>query len=68
MTREEQKHVFEKFYRVPTGDQHDVKGFGIGLNYVRKMVKQHHGKIQLKSEPKSGSTFRIFFPKTKNGK
>lgn len=68
MTREEQKHVFEKFYRVPTGDQHDVKGFGIGLNYVRKMVKQHHGKIQLKSEPKSGSTFRIFYPKTKNGK
>jgi len=67
MSREEQKHVFEKFYRVPTGDQHDVKGFGIGLNYVRKMVKQHGGKIQLKSEPKSGSTFRIYFPPYKNG-
>ena len=63
MSREEQRHVFEKFYRVPTGDQHDVKGFGIGLNYVRKMIKQHGGKIQLKSEPKSGSTFRIYFPK-----
>ena len=68
MSREEQKHVFEKFYRVPTGDQHDVKGFGIGLNYVLKMVKQHNGRIQLRSEPKSGSTFRIFFPKYKNGK
>lgn len=64
MSREEQKHVFEKFYRVPTGDTHDVKGFGIGLNYVRKMVKQHHGKIQLKSEPKSGTTFRIYFQNT----
>lgn len=62
MSREEQKHVFEKFYRVPTGDRHDVKGFGIGLNYVRRMVKQHHGKIQLKSQPKSGSTFRIYLP------
>ena len=67
MNREQQKHVFEKFYRVPTGDQHDVKGFGIGLNYVMKMVKKHHGKIQLKSELKSGSTFRIYFPKVKNG-
>lgn len=68
MSREEQKHVFEKFYRVPTGDKHDVKGFGIGLNYVLKMVKRHHGKIQLRSELKSGSTFRIYLPKYKNGK
>jgi len=66
MSREQQRHVFEKFYRVPTGDQHDVKGFGIGLNYVLKMVKQHHGRIQLRSEPKAGSTFRIFLPKMKN--
>jgi two-component system phosphate regulon sensor histidine kinase PhoR len=65
MSREDQKHVFEKFYRVPKGDQHDVKGFGIGLNYVLKMVKKHHGKIQLKSEPNRGSTFRLFFPKSK---
>jgi two-component system phosphate regulon sensor histidine kinase PhoR len=62
MNRKQQKHVFENFYRVPTNDRHDVKGFGIGLNYVMKMVKKHHGKIQLKSELKSGSTFRIYFP------
>ncbi len=66
MSREEQKHVFEKFYRVPTGDHHNVKGFGIGLNYVRRVIKQHHGKIQLKSQPKSGSTFRIYFPTYKH--
>ncbi|MAY83621.1 MAG: two-component sensor histidine kinase [Flavobacteriales bacterium] len=65
MSREQQRHVFEKFYRVPTGDQHDVKGFGIGLNYVLKMVKQHNGRIQLRSEPKAGSTFKIFLPKLK---
>ena len=68
MTREQQKHVFENFYRVPTNDRHDVKGFGIGLHYVMKMVKKHKGKIQLKSEIDTGSTFRIYLPKLKNGK
>ena len=68
MTREQQKHVFENFYRVPTNDRHDVKGFGIGLNYVMKMVKKHHGKIQLKSELGSGSTFRIYFSTNKNAR
>lgn len=68
MNREQQKHVFENFYRVPTNDRHDVKGFGIGLNYVMKMVKKHGGKIQLKSELKSGSTFRIYFQNIKNGR
>ncbi len=65
MTKEEQKHVFEKFYRVPTGNKHDVKGFGIGLNYVRRIVRQHQGKIQLKSQLKSGSTFRVYLPTLK---
>ena len=68
MNREQQRHVFENFYRVPTKDRHDVKGFGIGLNYVMKMVKKHDGKIQLKSELGLGSTFKIYFPNMKNGR
>jgi len=67
MSRQDQKHVFEKFYRISAGEQEDVKGYGIGLNYVLRMVKQHRGKIQLKSQLKSGSTFRIYFPLAKNG-
>lgn len=59
IAKADQKHVFDKFYRVSTGNVHNVKGFGIGLNYVAQVVKLHHGSIALASEPGRGTTFTI---------
>jgi len=59
---EEQKKIFNRFYRVYKGDVHDVKGFGLGLHYVKCIVKAHKGSITLKSELNKGSCFTIFLP------
>lgn len=59
--KEDQKRIFDKLYRVSTGDVHDVKGFGLGLDYVNRIVEMHGGKIHVKSEMGKGSIFKITF-------
>ncbi|MCS6992113.1 MAG: HAMP domain-containing histidine kinase [Chitinophagales bacterium] len=60
--KEHQKKIFEKFYRVPTGNVHNVKGFGIGLHHLKLIANAHGWKIHLRSEPGQGSTFTLIIP------
>ena len=62
MTKETVSKIFDKFYRAHTGDVHNVKGFGLGLNYTRKMVEAHQGSIDVQSALNKGSIFKISIP------
>ena len=59
-----QQHIFDKFYRVPNGNLHDVKGYGLGLYYVATMMRLHDGTVEVESEQGKGTTFTLLFRQT----
>ena len=67
LSPDDQKRIFEKYYRVPTGNVHDVKGFGLGLSYVRLIVRAHGGSVAVRSEEGRGSTFEVEMPFRRGG-
>ena len=62
ITNDSRKQIFDKFYRVHTGNLHDIKGFGLGLSYVKAITDAHSGKIDVSSKLGEGSSFILYLP------
>jgi len=62
MNKKELLHIFDRFYRIEAGNVHNIKGYGLGLTYVKAVIDKHNGQINVKSEPGIGSTFELRFP------
>ncbi|MBO6533934.1 MAG: ATP-binding protein, partial [Muricauda sp.] len=67
IAKEDIKKIFRKYFRIKNGDVHKVKGYGLGLYYVQKIIKMHRGAIQVQSEPGQGTTFTLSLKLTKHG-
>ncbi|MGM1055034.1 MAG: sensor histidine kinase [Bacteroidota bacterium] len=68
ISAKEKDRIFKKFYRVPNGNLHKVKGYGLGLSYVKEIVKKHRGTISIESEQNKGTTVSIHIPLLKEKK
>ncbi|HUH75538.1 MAG TPA: HAMP domain-containing sensor histidine kinase [Chitinophagales bacterium] len=66
LNKDNQNKIFDKFYRVQSGNIHDTKGFGLGLNYVKSIIDAHNGTISVESKLKEGTTFNIYLPYKNN--